>query len=59
MTSWADQFNTYAEACHYYGADTPEQIRAEIAAEIAEELAGWGEYGPYVEVARGEDDVPF
>lgn len=50
MRTWADDFNTYAEACIYYGADTPEQIAAEIAAEAAEELAGWGEYGPYVPV---------
>lgn len=28
---WADDFNTYEEACLYYGADTPAQIAAEEA----------------------------
>lgn len=31
MTSWADQFNTYTEACEFYGADTPASLRAEEA----------------------------
>lgn len=29
MRSWADDFNTYEEACHYYGVDTPAQVAAE------------------------------
>lgn len=29
MTSWADQFNTYTEACEYYGADTPQSLATE------------------------------
>lgn len=29
MHSWADQFNTYDEACHYYGVDTPAQVAEE------------------------------
>lgn len=29
MQSWADQFNTYDEACEYYGADTPAQVAQE------------------------------
>ena len=26
---WADDFNTYTDACTYYGCDTPEQLAAE------------------------------
>lgn len=49
MTSWSDMFNTYEEACEYYGADTPAQIAAEIAAEAEEWRLYWvAEYGPYV-----------
>jgi hypothetical protein len=29
MRTWADDFNTYAEACEYYGADTPASLAAE------------------------------
>jgi hypothetical protein len=29
--SWADDFNTYEEACRYYGCDTPSQLAAEDA----------------------------
>jgi hypothetical protein len=29
MSSWADMFNTYEEACIYYGVDTPAQVEAE------------------------------
>jgi hypothetical protein len=28
---WADDFNTFEEACHYYGCDTPAQIADEQA----------------------------
>ena len=28
--TWADDFNTFEEACIYYGVDTPAQIAAEI-----------------------------
>jgi hypothetical protein len=37
MTTWADQFNTYAEACEFYGADTPAGLRAEEAYRAEEE----------------------
>ena len=30
MFTWADQFNTYTEACEYYGADTPSSLKSEI-----------------------------
>ena len=33
---WADDFNTYEEACEYYGADTPDQLAAEAADNLAE-----------------------
>jgi len=26
---WADDFNTFEEACNFYGCDTPAQIEAE------------------------------
>lgn len=26
---WADDFNTYEEACRYYGCDTPADLKAE------------------------------
>lgn len=29
--TWADDFNTYEEACRYYGVDTPAQVAAEEA----------------------------
>jgi hypothetical protein len=32
--TWADEFNTYEEACIYYGADTPAQIEAEQEYEL-------------------------
>jgi hypothetical protein len=32
---WADDFNTYTEACEYYGCDTPAQLAAEAAYDLA------------------------
>lgn len=34
---WADDFNTYEEACNYYGVDTPAQIAAEVDYHTREE----------------------
>lgn len=31
MRTWADDFNTYEEACRYYGAETPESAAEEAA----------------------------
>lgn len=41
MTTWADTFATYADACRYYGADTPEDIAAEMAERSKEEEGWW------------------
>lgn len=61
--SWADRFSTHSEACIYYGVDTPEQIRAEIAADAAEEAAYMAEmvaaFGPYVFPEYLFLDIPF
>jgi hypothetical protein len=35
--NWADDFNTYEDACRYYGCDTPAQLAAEAEADFAEE----------------------
>lgn len=35
--NWADDFNTYTEACEYYGCDTPAQVAAEMEARDAED----------------------
>lgn len=29
MTTWADQFNTYQDACDFYGCDGPRELAAE------------------------------
>jgi hypothetical protein len=41
MRTWADDFNTYQEACDYYGCDGPRELAMEAAAdaERAEEEA--------------------
>jgi len=49
MASWADHFNTYTEACEFYGVDTPAQIRAEQQAELEAE---WVDMQDLIE-ARG------
>jgi len=40
MSNWADDFNTYEEACLYYGCDTPAQIEAEMQDLFNEEMIG-------------------
>ncbi len=29
MTTWADQFNTYQDACDFYGCDGPRELAIE------------------------------
>lgn len=29
MTTWADRFNTYQDACDFYGCDGPREFRFE------------------------------
>jgi hypothetical protein len=67
MASWADHFNTYTEACEFFGVDTPTQLEAEARSEAAEEaiveqdeMEARG--GPRVRSADeqvGYDDIPF
>ena len=38
MRTWADDFNTYDEACRFYGCDTPAQVAAECEQQRREEL---------------------
>lgn len=54
---WADDFNTYEEACIYYGADTPSQLKVEekyyfeldcIAYQDDAEAQGHAIYNKYV-----------
>lgn len=47
---WADDFNTYEDACRFYGCDTPADLRAEKAEREPEE------YGPWL---PGSDQIPF
>lgn len=63
---WADDFNTYDEACEFYGTDTPAQIAAEIEAELREEFIAEQDlieahcgplYGRWKRIF--EDDIPF
>lgn len=58
------EHESYADACRYYGADTPEQFAAEIAAE-AREYEAWAAAHP-AEAAAAQarlkatiDDCPF
>ena len=34
--TWADQFNTYQDACDFYGCDGPRELAAERAVEHIE-----------------------
>lgn len=65
---WADDFNTYTEACEYYGADAPDMLLAEQAEELAQARIEWqdeieingprfGRFG-YASAAI-DDDCPF
>ncbi len=52
MTTWADQFNTYQDACDFYGCDGPREWRHErndesIEVQDAMEARG-GPLPPYV-----------
>ena len=37
MTTWADQFNNYQDACDFYGCDGPREFAAEERYRAAEE----------------------
>lgn len=36
MTTWADQFNTYQDACDFYGCDGPRELAIEARIEAEE-----------------------
>ncbi len=65
MTNWADHFNTYAEACRFFGADTPEDVAREEAfraeVEAKEALDNLEIRGPVFRVADEFDilEMPF
>ena len=63
MWTWADDFNTYDEACIYYGVDTPAQVRAEIEADALEwAIASLDDLeikGPTVTPVVDYGDCPF
>ena len=61
---WADDFNTYEEACIFYGADTPASLAGEDAYfdalylnEAMDDMEARG--GPVVTDPTFEDDIPF
>lgn len=62
---WADNFNTYTEACEYYGADTPAGLAIEAQLEAQEahieaqddiEARGGPRFGAY---AHFNDEIWF
>jgi hypothetical protein len=55
---WSNDFNTYADACRFYGCDTPADIEAEMSARDAEEAAADAAFvGPRQPAQTG--DIPF
>lgn len=58
MTCWSEQFNTYDEACHYYGVDTPAELADEGDWRDAEGLCEEA-FGPYVYGLRGDGLDPI
>lgn len=61
---WADHFNTYEEACEFYGVDTPAQAAEdarfydELWAEEAKDMEA--AFGPYVAAPFYlDDEIPF
>jgi hypothetical protein len=62
--SWADQFNTYQDACDFYGCDGPRELAIEAEREAAEgaiETQDWMEaHGrPYPAFRWDDDTIPF
>jgi hypothetical protein len=60
MTTWADQFNTYQEACDFYGCDGPREFAFESRYEAereAEEAAAF--IGPKLPPELGFEREPF
>lgn len=69
LGGWADDFNTYEEACNYYGCDTPAMLEYEAQCErhewLQQEQDLLEQCGPQfkrwqsVEIVRAWDDCPF
>lgn len=59
MRTWADDFNTYEEACIFYGCDTPAQIKAEIEDEAERHREMERVFGPYVAPPFIFNELPF
>lgn len=56
---WSNDFNTYADACRFFGCDTPAQMAAEQADYDAEEATRQAAFiGPRQPVPAG-DEIPF
>jgi hypothetical protein len=57
------EHESYEAACHYYGADTPAQIAAEMEAQYAEEREALMDRMMAGEVQPGahflDDEIPF
>ena len=55
MTTWADHFNTYDEACEFFGVDTPAQCEAEAVYHAIQDNIDWQDdleiRGPQVWIA--------
>lgn len=65
---WADDFNTFREACEYYGVDTPEQVAAEneyydqqewIVLQDRLECEGTPRYNEWACYPSIDNDFPF
>ena len=64
MRTWADDFNTYDEACAYYGCDTPAQAAVEARAEMEDDWIAHQDRmealgGPVPYVGPSDDWIPF
>ena len=59
---WSDDFNTYEDACRFYGCDTPAQLEAEAREAAAE---SWIEAQDEIEARGGpafhvwQEEIPF
>lgn len=62
--SWADHFNTYQDACDFYGCDGPRELAIEAAYEEAEACISnqdWMEANgrPCPDWRSLSEDIPF
>lgn len=61
--TWADDFNTYEEACEFYGADSRANLLAEAEYEYERSCVEWQDEietkGPRFYVSLPNDELPF